>query len=345
MKQLTLLLALLIFQSLVNAQIQADEKKNGSTQPSWKELENTWICYRYGGFSIKRITRGKETYEQYWAGGDLRFSHKSDMKVFRQAGVNFYTKTNHSPISPKKQSGISGDYTGIYKVANGRFYEISRGLFADTQGKPQVNEFRPIDAPIEKWLAAARGNDIEAITNMFAKGALPDATAPGSVTALNFAACQGHIELIRLLVKHKANLSKRSGPLGATALVSAAGAGQLQSCKTLLESGADIQETHAWFNMSPLHETAFQGRPEVMNFLIGKGADLNALNKGGWTPLHIAVSRSTNKKGEPRDAQIECVRILVAKGANKDIKDPKGRTPLALARELKLASITGILSE
>ena len=349
MKQLLLILTVLICQPFtatdLAAQEKEDTKKSETTQSPWKDLENTWISYRYSGYSIKRITKGKEIYEQYWMSGKLRFRHQADLSIGQQAGVNFYTKTNHRAIAPDGPLNNNNDYTGIYKIANGRFYEISRGIFADTQGKPEVSEFRPMDAPIEKWLAAARKGDTKTIKAMFADGARPDATAPGSLTALGFAASHGHIELIKLLVEHKANLSRRSGPLGAPPMVLAANTGQLEASKVLLELGADIQQPHFWFGMTPLHEAVYQGHPELMEFLISRGANINATNNGGQTPLHVAVIRSVNQQGRSQKAQLTCLELLLKHGAKTDIKGKQGKTPLDVANERKLTDAIKLLNQ
>ena len=349
MKPLLVLLTILICQPFTESHLTAqdkEEKKPSETAESpWKDLENTWSCYRYSGFSIKRITKGKEIYEQYWMGGKLRFRHQADLTIGQQAGVNFYTKTNHRAVAPDGPLNNNNDYTGIYKIANGHFYEISRGIFADNQGKPEISEFRPMDTPIEQWLAAARKGDTKIIKAMFADGARPDATAPGSLTALGFAANHGHIELIKLLVKHKASLTRRSGPLGAPPLVLAANTGQLEASKTLLELGADIQQPHFWFGMTPLHESVYVGQPELMEFLISRGANINATNNGGQTPLHVAVMRSVNQQGQTQKAQLTCLEILLKHGAKTDIKGNQGKTALDLAKERKLTDAIKILSQ
>ena len=349
MKTLLLLLTILICQPFGEAHVTAQDKEEKTptetAQSAWKDLENTWICYRYSGFSIKRITKGKEIYEQYWMGGKLRFRHQADLAIGQQEGVNFYTKTNHRAIAPDGPLNNSNDYTGLYKISNGRFYEISRGIFANTQSKPEVSEFRSMDTPIEKWLAAARKGDTKTIKAMFAEGARPDATAPGSLTALGFAASHGHIELIKLLVEHKANLSRRSGPLAAPPMVLAANTGQLEASKVLLELGADIQQPHFWFGMTPLHEAVYQGHPELMEFLISRGANINATNNGGQTPLHVAVIRSVNQQGQSQKAQLTCLELLLKHGAKTDIKGKQGKTALDVAKERKLTDAIKILSK
>ena len=128
-------------------------------------------------------------------------------------------------------------------------------------------------------------------------------------------------------------------------MVLAANTGQVEASKVLLELGADIQQSHFWFGMTPLHEAVYQGHPELMQFLISRGANINAANKGGQTPLHVAVIRSVDQQGRSRQAQLTCLILLLKHGAQKDAKGNDGKTPLDVAKERKLTDAIEILSQ
>jgi ankyrin repeat protein len=55
---------------------------------------------------------------------------------------------------------------------------------------------------------------------------------------------------------------------------------------------------------------------------MGNHADVNANDKDGYTPLHIAAQQG-------RD---DVVKLLLAGGADVNAKDDKGETPLQLAK-------------
>jgi len=78
-----------------------------------------------------------------------------------------------------------------------------------------------------------------------------------------------------------------------------------------------------------LFEAARNGNNEAAKQHLDAGADVNAAfaspSANGVTPLHLAAA-SNNRK---------LVELLIAKGANVNVKDENGRTPLyyAIARK------------
>jgi len=63
------------------------------------------------------------------------------------------------------------------------------------------------------------------------------------------------------------------------------------------------------------------------------GADACAAEKDGATPLHWAVGRGC----------VDCVRVLMAAGANPDAKDANGQSPRKLAKDKANAEIIALL--
>lgn len=91
----------------------------------------------------------------------------------------------------------------------------------------------------------------------------------------------------------------------------------------LISDGMDIQRKDSTGN-TLLHALArAKQRINLMEALIEKNANVNARNKAGWTPLHIAVVNGSYAKA----------KLLVEKGAdvNAEIKEHDDDTPLHLA--------------
>lgn len=313
-------------------------------QPGWEEFTNDWICYRFGGFSIKRIQPDKEVYEQYYADGTLRFRHESKLTISRRAGINFYEKTESKQLYPENDAPQLYDYVGTYKIMNGVFFEFNRGIFAETNQNPGFFVFRPTSHPVETLFAAAREGNLEQIQKSLDEGVNIEAATPGSFSALSFAASAGQLDALRFLVEKGAGISRKSGGFGTTAIVQAAAYGHTEACELLLSLGSQIDESHN-FRMTPLHETAFHGRSETMEFLISQGADLNAKNNAGQTPLHVAVIRSVDNQGKFRTEQMECLKILVKNNADQTVKSNAGLTALDLAKQRQKEILVDILNQ
>ena len=80
---------------------------------------------------------------------------------------------------------------------------------------------------------------------------------------------------------------------------------------------------------TPFHVAAHVGRPlEIAEFFATNGADINARNNQGNTPLHLYI---TTKLLPNESLRPTIITMLLNYGANPDIANRAGLTPLALA--------------
>lgn len=95
---------------------------------------------------------------------------------------------------------------------------------------------------------------------------------------------------------------------------------------TLLERGAQARAPGP-DGATALHYAAADRRVAIARALIERGeADVNARDRQGHTPLHIAVMVARL----PRGAEMVC--LLLNAGADPSCRDATGETPLACAR-------------
>ena len=108
----------------------------------------------------------------------------------------------------------------------------------------------------------------------------------------------------------------------------------------LLDKGANpnIADSQGAF---PLSEAAAKAgaNPNVVKRLLDAGANVNAQEANKGTALIYAAS---NKSIAPQ-TRTEIVKLLLAKGADKSLKDDKGKTALDWAKESKSADVVDIL--
>ena len=103
------------------------------------------------------------------------------------------------------------------------------------------------------------------------------------------------------------------------ALYNAAEQGSLNTAAAFLAEGYSPNhesELHPKFGTTPLMEACFHGHENIVRKYIEHNALLNIQSGYGWTALHYAGQ--ANKLG--------CVELLIAAGANTELKNSKGKT-------------------
>ncbi|KAJ9658996.1 hypothetical protein H2198_003425 [Neophaeococcomyces mojaviensis] len=133
---------------------------------------------------------------------------------------------------------------------------------------------------------------------------------------LGYAASQGHEELVRLLLAHKADINAKSED-GWTALHEAALRGHEAVVRLLLAHKADVN-AKAKHGGTALHGAALGGHEAVVRLLLAHKAGVNAKAKHGGTALHGAA-------GGGHEA---VVRLLLAHKAGVNAKAKHGGTAL-----------------
>eukprot|EP00994_Dinema_validum_P000415 NODE_107_length_2523_cov_69.948666_g74_i0.p1 GENE.NODE_107_length_2523_cov_69.948666_g74_i0~~NODE_107_length_2523_cov_69.948666_g74_i0.p1 ORF type:complete len:733 (+),score=198.69 NODE_107_length_2523_cov_69.948666_g74_i0:29-2227(+) len=156
---------------------------------------------------------------------------------------------------------------------------------------------------------------------LLSKGLAIDQADPDGRTPLMLAAETGSLA-VELLLKKSANLNAADRE-GHTALMWAAKGSSTEVLQALVQAGGDVNGTNT------LGETVLMMLPpswvesymEPANVLLGHGARINAVNKQGRTVIHYLAA----------DGWVRISKALVALGADPDVADKEGVTPMMLA--------------
>ncbi len=112
-----------------------------------------------------------------------------------------------------------------------------------------------------------------------------------------------------------------------------------EEVQRLLALGADI-DVQNYKGKTGLHCAAKAGFLNVINLLIKNEATVDATDDNGETPLFDAI-RSTIKSGEKQRAALEA---LLLNGADPNLKNRKGLTPLQVAKQMRRADAGKIVA-
>lgn len=171
-------------------------------------------------------------------------------------------------------------------------------------------------------MVAAREGDTGRMRRLIGQGADVNRANNNGGTPIMYAALSGDPDAVDLLLRHGANVNAVAVN-GWTALMVAAAKGYVDVVELLLARGAspDQADVYSW---TPLMRAVNEDRPRIVRALLDKGrADVNRPGENGLTALHLAVLK--------KDPVV--VRLLMAAGADPDITDDTGRTPVDFAKE------------
>lgn len=109
------------------------------------------------------------------------------------------------------------------------------------------------------------------------------------------------------------------------AVILAAQKEAVEVMKLLLHHKADIHFQITSKQDSPINWAAFNGSLEMVELLLQHGAEVNRKNVFGWHTLSLACMGNINQPNKP---YVRVIQRLIAAGASVTEKDRRGRTPL-----------------
>jgi ankyrin repeat protein len=187
----------------------------------------------------------------------------------------------------------------------------------------------PSDAEVRAYAglhaAAATGNVAE-IERLLAAGADREARDGNGRTPLHVAVYRKQRDAARLLLAKGANANALDRQRYDVVTIAAV-ADDVPTLKLVLEGGASAKNVTSPYDGTALIAAAHLGHVEVVQVLIKAGAPLDHVNNLTWTALMESIVL-----GDGGKRHTETLRALVQAGANVNIPDRAGITPLAHAR-------------
>ncbi|GIY18397.1 poly polymerase tankyrase [Caerostris darwini] len=143
-----------------------------------------------------------------------------------------------------------------------------------------------------------------------------------SYTALHLACQRGHTDVVKVLIKHKANVDKLTNAQHdkLTPLMFASQKGHLDVVKLLVEHNAQV-EMKDKKQRTALTHGVINGHTHITSFLLRLGANPNATDTSGNTLVHYAAAYGWYFS----------LKLLIEAGASLNLKNDWKITPLSLA--------------
>lgn len=289
--------------------------------------------------------------DQVWATVDSLSEHE-------RAAVLLYYLSGYS--QQEVSAFLAVPVTTVKKrlfSARKRLRDVLMEVVADRLRERRPSRDERFRASVMEMLAAARKGDLDRVKELLEQNRrLLAARDWLGNSALIVAVNSGHHAVVELLFKagvqpdiHEAaaigqtervaaRLQEDAARLdaysaeGFTPLGLAAHFGHVETTRFLIDRGADMNVVSRHpLEVTPLHAALFGRQAATAELLIERGADVNLKRGGagrpraGWTALHYAAACGF----------AELIEGLVGRGAERGVRDERGRTPLDVALEEK----------
>ena len=184
--------------------------------------------------------------------------------------------------------------------------------------------------------AAAKGDAAE-IERLIAGGQNVNAQDAHSRTPLHVAAHFGHLAAAQALLQGGVNANALDAQKYDIVTIVAV-TNDVPMLKLALAGGTNPKAITSPYNGTALIAAAHLGHAEVVRVLIAAGAPLDHVNNLGWTALMESVVLGNGGK-----AHTDTLEALVKAGANLNIADRQGVTPLGHAKSRGYGEMVRIL--
>jgi len=199
-------------------------------------------------------------------------------------------------------------------------------------GAAEVQAYRGLHA------AAAKG-DVAEIEKLVKSGAPIDARDGRARTPLHVAAFMKRPEAARVLMRLGADANALEAQKYDIVTIAAV-ADDVPMLKVALDGGCKAGNVTSPYDGTALIAAAHLGHDEVVRTLITARAPLDHVNNLGWTAVIESIVL-----GDGGKRHVATLKALVDAGANVNLADRSGETPLALAKKRDFREMVAILEK
>ena len=216
------------------------------------------------------------------------------------------------------------------------------------QRKANVNAPQMDGTTALHW--AVRADDLVMAKLLIGAGANVSAANQDGATPLLLATVNGNAAMVQALLAAGADPNAVLDKYGDTPLMMAARTGKTDAMQALLDRGARVNAKENWGDTTALMWAVAERHPAAVKMLIDHGADVNARSKfvpsttgrgfEGTTPVQAKADQAPQELSSgsltplmfaAREGDVESARLLVAAGADVNVRDGDGKNALSLA--------------
>ena len=191
-----------------------------------------------------------------------------------------------------------------------------------------------------KYFKAVRNGDLLTVKNQLKNNTEVNIKDANNETGIIIAADRNDIAMVKLFLEHGANVNIASDKIDNTAIMIASVKGYTDMVQLLVEKSNPDMTILNGYGGTALIPACERGHIAVVKLLLEKtNVKVNHINRLGWTAMLEAIVLSNGGKSHQ-----EIVRLLLAHGADKNIADKNGITPLEHAQRRGYKQLVEILS-
>lgn len=200
-------------------------------------------------------------------------------------------------------------------------------------------EIKEDNPPMTKYalIEAAERGDVDELRKLIDRGADLNATDTRGRTAMMAATHANKPESVKILIEAGADVNKQDNRLDNPFLYAGA-EGLLEILRLTIDAGADPTITNRYGGVAIIPASEHGYVQVVEELLTRTKINVNHVNNLGWTALLEAVILGTGSENHKR-----VVELLIKHGADVNLADSDGVTPLQHAKNRRYKDIAQIL--